>query len=104
MPSDEPFEEDEVSQLLTIHAIKRLGGLRAFYFEGSEKGCINDGVCYINGEQVSFNSEISPVIKLLCDQVVVMSEELTPWSENKHFVTLMVELLDQGYWFWTEAE
>jgi len=104
MPSDEPFEQDEVSQLLAIHAIKRLGGLRAFYFEGSEKGCINDGVCYINGEQVSFNSEIAPVIKLLCDQVIVMPEELAQWSNNKHFVALMVNLLDQGYWFWSEAE
>lgn len=100
MSSEEPFERDEVSQLLGLHAIKRLGGLRAFYFEDT----INDGICYINGEQVSFDSEISPVIKLLCDQVIVMPNELTPWSENEHFVTLMIELLDKGYWFWTEAE
>jgi len=104
MPSDEPFEQDEVSQLLAIHGIKRLGGLRSFYFEGSDKGCLNDGVCYINGEQVNFNRDIAPVVKLLCDHVTVMPEELSPWSNNKHFVALMVELLDQGYWFWTEAE
>jgi 50S ribosomal protein L16 3-hydroxylase len=99
MPSEEPFAPDEVSELLTIHAIKRLGGLRAFYFEDT----ISEGICYINGEQVSFNPEIAPAIKLLCDQVVVMPDELAPWCENEHFITLMITLLDQGYWFWTEA-
>ena len=100
MPSEEPFERDEVSELLALHAIKRLGGLRAFYFEDT----INDGICYINGEQVTFTSEIAPAIKLLCDQVIVMPNELAPWCENEHFVTLMVEFLDQGYWFWAEVE
>ena len=112
MPSEEPFEQGEVSELLALHAIKRLGGLRAFYFEdfleGSLEGSLednnNDSVCYINGEQVTFASEIAPAIKLLCDQVIVMPNDLAPWRENEHFVTLMVELLDQGYWFWTEVE
>ena len=104
MPSEEPFESDEVSELLNIHAIKRLGGLRAFYFEGSEQGSVNDGVCYINGEQITFNCDITPVVKLLCDQVIVMPDQLAQWSDNEHFVTLMIKLLDQGYWFWTEAE
>lgn len=100
MPSEEPFAQDEVSELLTIHAIKRLGGLRAFYFEET----ISRGVFYLNGEQIIFAQEIAPVVKLLCDQVVVMPDELAPWHENEHFITLMIKLLDQGYWFWTEAE
>ncbi len=100
MPSDEPFGHEEVSELLGIHAIKRLGGLRAFYFEDT----INEGICYINGEQISFASEITPVIKLLCDQIVVTPSELAPWQDNKHFISLMATLLDQGYWFWVEAE
>ncbi len=100
MPSEEPFGSDEVSELLAVHAIKRLGGLRAFYFEDT----LNEGVCYINGEQITFDSEIAPAIKLLCDQVIVMPTELVLWRENVHFVTLMVELLDQGYWFWAEVE
>lgn len=100
MPSDEPFGHEEVSELLGIHAIKRLGGLRAFYFEDT----INDGICYINGEQISFDKEIAPVIKLLCDQLVVTPDDLAPWRENSHFITLMAELLDQGFWFWVEAE
>jgi len=99
MPSEEPFARDEVSELLTIHGIKRLGGLRAFYFEDT----INDGVCYINGEQKSLSSDIAPVIKLLCDQCIVTPDELAPWCDNEHFLSLMIELLDQGFWFWVEA-
>ncbi len=100
MTSEEPFGQDEVSELLAVHAIKRLGGLRAFYFEDT----ISSGICYINGEQVSFNNEIAPVIKLLCDQVIVTPAELAPWHENEHFIALMVDLLDQGYWYWAEVE
>ena len=99
MPSEEPFERDEVSQLLTIHNIKRLGGLRAFYFEDT----INDGVFYINGEQKSVSNEIAPVIKLLCDQSIVTSAELASWYDNEEFISLMMALLDQGFWFWVEA-
>lgn len=99
MPSDEPFECEEVSQLLTIHSIKRLGGLRAFYFEDT----INDGIFYINGEQKNVASDIAPVIKLLCDQSIVTSDELAPWYDNEQFLSLMKELLDQGFWFWVEA-
>ncbi len=100
MTSEEPFAQSEVGELLALHAIKRLGGLRAFYFQDT----IDKGICYINGEQISFASEIAPVIKLLCDQVIVIPDELAPWRDNEHFISLMVTLLDQGYWFWSEAE
>lgn len=99
MPSEEPFAPDEVSQLLTIHSIKRLGGLRAFYFEDT----VNDGIFYLNGEQKNVANEIVPVIKLLCDQSIVTTDELAPWYDNQQFLSLMCELLDQGFWFWVEA-
>jgi len=99
MASDEPFAADEVSELLGVHAIKRLGGLRAFYFEDT----ITQGRCYINGEEVDFSPEIAPIIKCLCDQIIVSPQELAPWCDNEHFVALMIEMLNQGYWFWTEA-
>jgi len=99
MPSEEPFARDEVSELLTIHGIKRLGGLRAFYFEDT----INDGVFYINGEQHNCSKDIVPVIKLLCDQCVLSPDELAPWCDNEQFLSLMISLLDQGFWFWVEA-
>jgi len=100
MPSEEPFASDEISELLTIHGIKRLGGLRAFYFEDT----INDGVCYINGEQVKLAAELAPAIKLLCDNIIVMPEQIQPWKNHVGFLTFMVAMLDQGYWFWVEAE
>lgn len=99
MPSEEPFAREEVSELLTIHGIKRLGGLRAFYFEDT----INDGVFYINGEQHNCSTNIVPVIKLLCDQSVLSPDELAPWCDNEQFLSLMIALLDQGFWFWVEA-
>jgi 50S ribosomal protein L16 3-hydroxylase len=99
MPSEEPFARDEVSELLTIHGIKRLGGLRAFYFEDS----INQGVFYINGEQQNCSADIVPVIKLLCDQSILSPDELAPWCDNEQFLSLMITLLDQGFWFWVEA-
>ncbi len=95
---DEPFECDEVSQLLSTHAIKRLGGLRAFYFEET----LTDGICYINGNEVNFDGQIAPAVKLICDQVTVHSKELSAWFENAAFVTLMAELLTQGYWYLAE--
>ncbi|NQY87116.1 MAG: cupin domain-containing protein [Colwellia sp.] len=99
MTSEEPFARDEVAELLTIHGIKRLGGLRAFYFEDT----INEGVFYINGEQHHCSNDIAPVIKLLCDQCIITPEELAPWCDNEQFLTLMITLLDQGFWFWVEA-
>jgi len=99
MPSEEPFAHEEVSELLTIHGIKRLGGLRAFYFEDT----INEGVFYINGEQHNCSPDIAPVIKLLCDQCIVTPDELAPWCDNEQFLILMITLLDQGFWFWVEA-
>ncbi|RHW76157.1 cupin domain-containing protein [Colwellia sp. RSH04] len=100
MLPDEPFESSEVSQLLTTHGIKRLGGLRAFYFEDT----ISQGICYINGEEVSFDAEIAPAVILLCDNVVVFPESLAAWCEHSAFVNLVVSLLDKGYWYLAEDE
>jgi len=100
MLPDEPFAAEEVSQLLTTHGIKRLGGLRAFYFEDT----INQGLCYVNGEEVTFDAEIAPAVKLLCDNVILYPESLAKWSNHAAFVELVVSLLDQGYWYLAENE
>lgn len=99
MPSDEPFSAEEVSELLGIHGIKRLGGLRAFYFEDT----IEQGFFYINGEEYQVDIEIIDIVKLLCNNVVVMPTELAPWCENDAFITLMIDMLNQGFWFWVES-
>jgi len=100
MLPDEPFTHEEVAQLLTTHAVKRLGGLRAFYFEDT----VNDGICYINGDDERFDSEIAPAVKLLCDQVTVQPNELSLWCQHSSFIALMTDLLNQGYWFLAESD
>ncbi|HBY85895.1 MAG TPA: cupin domain-containing protein, partial [Colwellia sp.] len=97
---DEPFELSEVSNLLNSHAIKRLGGLRAFYFEDT----IEQGLCYINGSELAFSAEIANGVKLLCDKVMLLPDDLIDWSHNAAFVELTTELLNQGYWYLAEAE
>ena len=97
---DEPFELTEVSNLLNSHAIKRLGGLRAFYFEDT----IEQGICYINGTELAFSAEIANGVKLLCDKVMLLPDDLSEWSHNAAFVELATELLNQGYWYLAEAE
>jgi len=100
MLPDEPFELPEVSNLLNSHAIKRLGGLRAFYFEDT----VEQGLCYINGTELQFSSEIANGVKLLCDNVMLTPNAMSEWSHNAAFVELATELLNQGYWYLAEAE
>jgi len=97
---DEPFELPEVSNLLNSHAIKRLGGLRAFYFEDT----VEQGLCYINGTELQFSSDIANGVKLLCDNVMLTPDAMSDWSHNAAFVELVTELLNQGYWYLAEAE
>jgi 50S ribosomal protein L16 3-hydroxylase len=99
MASEEPFSADEVSELLGIHGIKRLGGLRAFYFEDT----ISSGTFYINGEEYTVDVSIVEAVKLLCNNVVIMPHQLTDWCDNDAFVALMIDMLNQGFWFWVEA-
>jgi 50S ribosomal protein L16 3-hydroxylase len=97
---DEPFELEEVSNLLNSHAIKRLGGLRAFYFEDT----IAQGLCYINGSELAFSPEIANGVKLLCNKVMLLPDDMSEWSHNAAFIELATELLNQGYWYLAEAE
>ena len=97
---DEPFERSEVSNLLHSHGIKRLGGLRAFYFEDT----ISQGICYINGSELAFSPDIADGVKLLCDTVTLLPENLSEWNHNAAFIELVTEVLNQGYWYLVEAE
>jgi 50S ribosomal protein L16 3-hydroxylase len=97
---DEPFELSEVSNLLHSHAIKRLGGLRAFYFEET----VELGFCYINGTELQFPIEIAPGVKLLCDNVILAPDDISDWNHKAAFVELVAELLNQGFWYLAEVE
>ncbi|MBU2870869.1 cupin domain-containing protein [Colwellia sp. E2M01] len=100
MLPDEPFELTEVSNLLNSHAIKRLGGLRAFYFEDT----VEQGLCYINGSELEFSPDIADGVKLLCDKVMLSPNDLSDWSHNAAFVELVTVLFNQGYWYLAEVE
>lgn len=97
---DEPFELSEVSNLLHSHGIKRLGGLRAFYFEDT----ISQGLCYINGSEVVFSADIADGVKLLCDNVTLLPEDVVKWCNHAAFIELVTEILNQGYWYLVEDE
>lgn len=100
MLPDEPFELAEVGNLVTSNGIKRLGGLRAFYFEDT----IEDGSCFINGDELIFPNEIAEAVKLLCDNVLVEPNDMQKWANNVTFIELVTALLNQGYWYLTEVE
>jgi 50S ribosomal protein L16 3-hydroxylase len=74
-------------------------GLRAFYFEDT----ISSGTFYINGEEYTVDVSIVEAVKLLCNNVVIMPHQLTDWCDNDAFVALMIDMLNQGFWFWVEA-
>jgi len=95
--NDELFEQD-LMEALSQNALMRLGGLRAFYFTET----IDNGICYINGEEVCFPSQISPAIKLLCDHVELTREELKPWKNNLFFIMFIKEQMALGYWYFAE--
>jgi len=94
-PSEEPFADEDICEILAENNLMRIGGLRAFYFCET----IDSGICYIDGNEVNFPAEIVPAIKLLCDQVCVTAEELQDWRKNSAFVTFINQQLDAGYWY-----
>jgi len=95
---DEPLADEDISEILAANHLKRIGGLRAFYFTET----IDSGICYIDGNEVTFSPEIVPVIKLFCDQVSVSVDELSTWRTNTEFVQFISEQIEAGYWYFAE--
>jgi 50S ribosomal protein L16 3-hydroxylase len=98
MPADEPLTPADISGILMTNSLMRLGGLRAFYFSDT----VELGICYIDGNEYNFASEIAPAIKLLCDNVEVQPEQLTKWHENETFTQFICEQINAGYWYFAE--
>jgi 50S ribosomal protein L16 3-hydroxylase len=98
MPSDEPLTNEDICEILTTNNLMRLGGLRAFYFADT----VEQGLCYIDGNEYNFAAEIAPAIKLLCDQVAVTPAQLSSWHENNDFVEFVSEQINAGYWYFAE--
>ena len=98
VPNEEPFSDEDISDILSQTNLLRLGGLRAFYFTDT----VDQGICYINGSQVDFDSSITPVVKLMCDNVCVAAEDLAQWKDNSLFIDFVKTQLDLGYWYFSE--
>jgi len=99
LAADEPYSVEDIQEALSQANLNRLGGLRAFYFPETLK----QGLCYIDGQQIHFPQEIAPIIKLLCDNVVVPQSALIPWQNNQGFIDFIKTQLDTGYWYFCDA-
>jgi 50S ribosomal protein L16 3-hydroxylase len=95
LAADEPYKDEDIKSALTQANLNRLAGLRAFYFPET----LSQGICYIDGQEVCFPSEISPIIKQLCDNVIVTQGALSVWQNNQNFISFIKTQLDTGYWY-----
>lgn len=98
VPNEEPYSGEEITEILSQTSLRRLGGLRAFYFTDT----VEQGVCYINGAQINFEPVLSPVIKLMCDNVTLDVARLTDWKDNTAFIHFIQEQLRLGYWYFAQ--
>ena len=98
VPNEEPFLDEDITDILSQTDLMRLGGLRAFYFTET----INSGICYINGEKTKFDSELVEVVKLMCDNVCIEPAQLKDWRNNLVFINFIKQQLDLGYWYFAQ--
>jgi 50S ribosomal protein L16 3-hydroxylase len=96
--NEEPFTDEDITDILSQTSLNRLGGLRAFYFTET----VDSGICYINGESVSFDRELVDVVKLMCDNVCVEPHHLEGWRDNSVFISFVKQQLDLGYWYFAQ--
>lgn len=98
VPNEEPFSDEDITDILSQTSLMRLGGLRAFYFTDT----IEQGICYINGVEVMFDKALVPAIQLLCNNVKVTPEALAQWVNDPTFITFIKVQLDLGYWYFAQ--
>tara|TARA_R110000803_G_scaffold59281_1_gene117806 strand:+ start:19324 stop:20472 length:1149 start_codon:yes stop_codon:yes gene_type:complete len=96
---NELIETEHVIFAMTEHNLMRLGGLRAFYFPET----LLQGLCYINGSAAKFPAAIAPIVQLMCDQVVVSTEQLKPWLKNRDFIDFIAQQVTAGYWYFSDS-
>ena len=94
-PDLDLIADDDIKVAIAEHNLMRLGGVRAFYFPET----LTEGICYIDGKTVEFPKAISPIVQLMCDQVVITQEQLAPWTNNSDFIGFITAQLGAGYWY-----
>jgi len=93
-----PFDRQEVLDILEQQPLKRLGGLRCLYLAHES---VLDSV-YINGEKYTLNETLSDPLRLLADTQVLTKELLSPWLKEPEFISLLIELVNLGYWYFSD--
>ena len=97
--NDQPYSENEVLEnLLQGKQLHKLGGLRCFYLQQE----IEDGIIYIDGEQIVLAASLSEVLILLCDRQTLSREQLSSGFENELFASFITAQINQGRWYFYE--
>ena len=96
-PADPEFTAEEIYDMLQQDALPlyRLGGLRAFYI--GER-------CFINGEELHLPEGCAEVRHLLCDQESFTAADLGDNLGNPALLSTLTELVNCGYWYFTDEE
>jgi 50S ribosomal protein L16 3-hydroxylase len=98
-PQEEPCDVSEIQAALNDHDLMRLGGLRAFYFSET----VNTGICYIDGQCVEFAPEIAPIVKMMCDNVLLSKTQTQLWCDNDDFIAFISQQITHGYWYFAQS-
>lgn len=98
--ADPEYLAEDLTVMIEQADLKRLGGLRAFYFCET----IEQGICYIDGTKVNFEPEIAPAVKILLNNVTCTAQMLAPWFENDTFVAFILQQANSGYWYFSDDE
>ena len=89
------FTPEEFISLIKENSLSKLGGLRCLYFENS----VEQGIFYVNGEQVTLSAELCSVIPVLCNNFSLEHHDIAKWQDNTEFLALITQWLNKGYWY-----
>ncbi|KLV10766.1 ribosomal protein uL16 3-hydroxylase [Photobacterium ganghwense] len=92
--AEPPWQQAEIYQFLESgEALKRLGGLRAFYYPEQPH------VVFINGETYELPEECGVAATYLCDEENITQNLLGKLLDHPAFIALLTQLVNQGYWY-----
>jgi len=89
------FQIEDVLTQLEQQPLIRMGGLRCLYFENSYE----QGIVYINGEQVILPHTLVSLIPTLCNLQELTNEVLADYLGNSDFQLLITDWVNSGYWY-----
>lgn len=90
--------EDVSQYLVDGYPLVRLGGLRCLYFEHD----LAIGSIYINGEKFNLPKQYKKGLELLADHTELDHQQLLPWLNEEPFQTLLVDLINAGYFYFQD--